>query len=352
MSRQCFPQAGLTLVEMMVSVVIGMAVMAGAIQILLQSKTNFNTERELAGMQENARFAFKLFRDEIHMAGYNSCGASAQNIANSVVGASTSWELNGAGIQGYEHEADSASFPSQLRSDVAPDTDVVVIRRADNLGYFVSSHIAAKSRFNLNKPHAVDPADIVVVATPDCQQVGYFQAVSASADYITHTADNSVRPGNCTASLSGSFVCGSGVATSKAYPPGSVLMKLISHAYYVGYSEVSVDTPALFRERLGVVTKKAATWSEELIQGVENMQVQYGLDTVGVSKAPDIYITANDTRMDWGKIRNVRISLRLRSVRPVYQNNVPYDDFMGVTHTNGSDRYMRHTFSTTINLRN
>jgi type IV pilus assembly protein PilW len=127
---------------------------------------------------------------------------------------------------------------------------------------------------------------------------------------------------------------------------------LISHAYYVGPSEVSGDIPALFRERLGVVTKKAATWSEELIQGVENMQVQYGLDTADATQAPDIYLNANDILMDWKKIRNVRISLRLRSVLPVYQHNVPYDEFMGITHTDGSDRYMRHTFTTTITLRN
>jgi type IV pilus assembly protein PilW len=352
MSKTYCVQAGLTLIEMMVSLVIAMSVMAGAIQILLQSKSNFIAERELAGLQENARFAFKLFRDEIHMAGYNSCGASAQNIANSITGASTSWALNGTGIQGYEHEAGASSFPSQIKSDVAPATDALVVRRGDSLSYLVASHLAATSRFNLNKVHGIDPGDIVVVATPDCQQVGYFQAVSAASNYVTHVTGSAVSPGNCTASLAGAFVCGSGAATSVAYAPGSVLMKLISHAYYVGPSEVSGDIPALFRERLGVVTKKAATWSEELIQGVENMQVQYGLDTADATQAPDIYLNADDILMDWKKIRNVRISLRLRSVLPVYQRNVPYDEFMGIANTNGSDRYMRHTFTTTITLRN
>ena len=57
MSRICRHQTGLTLIEMMVSLVIGMSVMTGALQILLQSKSNFIVERELAVMQENARFA-------------------------------------------------------------------------------------------------------------------------------------------------------------------------------------------------------------------------------------------------------------------------------------------------------
>ena len=225
MTKKRCTQTGLTLIEMMVSLVIGMSVMAGALQILLQSKSNFMAERELAALQENARFAFKLLQDEIHMAGYNSCGASAQNIANSIFDASTSWALNGAGLQGYEHEAGTSSFPNEIKADVAPDTDVVVIRRGDGVSYQVNKHIASSSRFDLSKNHDLDAGDVVVVATPNCQQVGYFQAVSAAGNYVTHTTANTVTPGNCTANLTGTFFCESGVGAMKPYPPGSVLMK-------------------------------------------------------------------------------------------------------------------------------
>ncbi len=194
----------------------------------------------------------------------------------------------------------------------------------------------------------------MVVATPDCQQVGYFQAISAAGSLVTHTTGGVIKPGNCTANLSGAFICGSGVASAKPYPPGSMLTKLISHAYYVGPSEVSENLPALFRERLGVVTKKAATWSEELIQGVENIQVQYGvdLDASDAANTADIYLNADDIRMDWGKVRTVQISLRLRSVLPFYPKNLPFGEFMGIENTDGSDRYMRQTFNTTVHLRN
>src|SRR5687767_9511573 len=142
MNRKYLHQAGLTLIEMMVSVLIGMAVMAGALQILVQGKSNFITQREMAVLQENARFAFKLLQDEIHMAGFNSCGTAAQNIANSVIGAAASWELNGTGIQGYEHEAGIASFPLQIRADVATDTDALIVRKGDSTSYLVNSHTA------------------------------------------------------------------------------------------------------------------------------------------------------------------------------------------------------------------
>ncbi|MES2626422.1 MAG: prepilin-type N-terminal cleavage/methylation domain-containing protein, partial [Pseudomonadota bacterium] len=153
MSRVCFRQTGFTLIEMMVSIVIGLSVMAGALQIMVQGKSNFLAERELAALQENARLAFKLFQDELHMAGFNSCGSSAQDIASSIIGASTSWELNGTGIQGYEHEAGPASFPVQMRTSVAAYTDVFVVRRGDSESYSVTSHNAQTSRFDLNKTH-------------------------------------------------------------------------------------------------------------------------------------------------------------------------------------------------------
>jgi type IV pilus assembly protein PilW len=103
-----------------------------------------------------------------------------------------------------------------------------------------------------------------------------------------------------------------------------------------------------------VVANKAATCSEELLQGVENLQVQYGvdLDASVTERAADIYINADDGRMDWQKVRNVRVSLRLRSVLPVHRQDIAYDDFMGIPGTSGSDRFMRQTFSTTITLRN
>ena len=347
-------QMGLTLIELLVALVIGMSVMAGAIQIVLQSKSNFIAAHELAALQENARFAFRLFVDEIHMAGYNSCGSNAQDVANSIVGASGNWALNGTGIEGYEHEAGISGFPTEIRADVGPRTDALVVRRGETPGYIVSSHAAGASTFKLQTNHAVDPGDIVLVATPDCRQLGYFQAVAAADDYITHTTENLVSPGNCTSDLAGTFSCESGTASQRPYPPGSALMKLISRAYYVGTSEVSNDSPALFRERLGVVTNQAATWSEELIQGVENLQVQYGIDLgpANSTEAPDVYINASDARMDWQKVRSVQISLRLRSLQPVYRQDTPYDEFMGIADTDGSDRFLRETFSTTIKIRN
>lgn len=346
-------QAGLTLIEILIALLLGMSVMAGAIQVFLQIKTNFIADHEMALLQENARFALKLFRDDIHMAGYNSCGAAAQNIANSVIGAAGSWTYDGTGIQGYEHEAGSGSFPDGIRSDVSPDTDALVIRRGESPGFLVSKHTAASSTFKLQTKHTVDAGDIVVVATPDCAQLGYFQAATAADDYMTHAAGNLVSPGNCTGDLAGAFSCGEGAPSQRPYPPGSVLMKLASHAYYVGTSEVSNELPALFRERLGVVKKAAATWSEELLQGMENLQFQYGLDVVpGSHSAADVYVKATDARMDWEKVTSVQVSFRLRSLQPVYQRAEPYGEFMGIANTDGADRFLHETFSTTISLRN
>lgn len=135
-------------------------------------------------------------------------------------------------------------------------------------------------------------------------------------------------------------------------------MQLRSEAYYVGASEADATVPALFRERmlLNTTTSDLYTAAEELVQGIENMQILYGLDNSGSNGIADIYVQADNvlvnTTANWQKVVTVRLILRMRSVNPVYNENVDYPVFEGVTGTNGSDRFMRQTVSTTIQIRN
>ncbi|HET7608276.1 MAG TPA: prepilin-type N-terminal cleavage/methylation domain-containing protein, partial [Gammaproteobacteria bacterium] len=48
--------AGLTLIELMVALAIGMFLMIGAITVFMQSRTTFRVNESVARLQENARF--------------------------------------------------------------------------------------------------------------------------------------------------------------------------------------------------------------------------------------------------------------------------------------------------------
>ena len=73
------------------------------------------------------------------------------------------------------------------------------------------------------------------------------------------------------------------------------------------------------------------------MQGVENMQITYGLDNASGDGIADIYMAANDAAMNWDNVVSVRVALRMRSVYPVYNNDEAFDTFMGVAGTGGAD---------------
>lgn len=60
--------AGLTLIELMVALAIGMFLMIGAITVFMQSRTTFRVNESVARLQENARFVLDTLEPDIRMA--------------------------------------------------------------------------------------------------------------------------------------------------------------------------------------------------------------------------------------------------------------------------------------------
>ena len=88
---------------------------------------------------------------------------------------------------------------------------------------------------------------------------------------------------------------------------------------------------------------------QELIEGIENMQIIYGVDT-NADKAPDYYVDAA-TVPNWSQVISIRISLLAVSLADnLTSQPVPYT-YNGTT-TTPTDRKLRRVFTSTIVLRN
>jgi type IV pilus assembly protein PilW len=361
--------AGFTLLELLIAMAMGVAVMSGVVSVLVVSKSNYITERELATLQENARFALKFLSEEIQMAGYNGCNENALNVANSVnFSADDAWYLGGVGLVGYEefdNETDRAGFPDDYENAASYYSDSIAIRRGEQSGLRIAPgppyHNPNSANIPLNGAHDIKPGTIMVISSADCQQVGVFQmsGPTNNSNNATNIVHNTGRggnpsPGNCTKDLGGNFSCSSGTSSGSTYPPGSSLMRMSSQGFYIGTSSVGTGIPALFRTFLGLDEddQEAIVSSEELVQGVEIMQISYGVDLVGDDGLADQYMDADNGSMDWDAVVSVRLNLRMRSVFPVYNENVAYGEFMGIDDTDGSDRFMRQLVGTTIQIRN
>jgi type IV pilus assembly protein PilW len=128
--------------------------------------------------------------------------------------------------------------------------------------------------------------------------------------------------------------------------------------FYIGKrSDTATNLPSLFRRSLS--STGIAGTAEELVEGVENMQILYGENTNNDSNnTADRFVPA-DNVTDWDAVVSVRITLLVMSLednlvsvaQPYTYNGVVYNGGTG----NGAappDKRLRRVFTTTINLRN
>ena len=63
-------QAGLSLVELMIAMVIGLLLMLGVIQVFIASQAASRLSEGVARVQENGRFALDFLERDVRMAGH------------------------------------------------------------------------------------------------------------------------------------------------------------------------------------------------------------------------------------------------------------------------------------------
>ena len=70
-SRQTM--SGLSLIELMIALTIGLIIMLGVVQVFAASRTAYQLSEGLARVQENSRFAMDSLQRELRMAGHFGC---------------------------------------------------------------------------------------------------------------------------------------------------------------------------------------------------------------------------------------------------------------------------------------
>jgi type IV pilus assembly protein PilW len=66
-------QAGMTLIEIMIALLIGAFLIGGVLEIFINSRQTYRMQENLSRLQENGRFALDFLAHDIRMAGYREC---------------------------------------------------------------------------------------------------------------------------------------------------------------------------------------------------------------------------------------------------------------------------------------
>lgn len=340
---------GFSLIELMIAITIGLLLIASVATVYLGSRQTFREQEALARMQEGARFAFEALSVDIRQAGFAGC--APKNKTYSTLNG-TNWYDLSQPLRGYES---GAGLPTAVTGELA-NTDAVKVSRLDNGGdYYVNSHNAPSAVLQLPGPHDIQQGEILTVVAPDCGKAVTFQMTNvnnnATTSTIVHNTGNATQPGNSTGCLddpAGALCAGA----PASYPPmaGSKIMRTIGSIYFLRNNPNL--QPALYRETLNATGGNAGSTAEELVEGVEDMQILYGEDT-NADENIDSYVAANAV-VNWDNVLAVRINLLLRSVENSVVSSPQAVAFNGGTVNSGvgADGRLRKVFTATIGVRN
>ena len=248
--RICQRQHGLTLVELMVALAIGSFLIIGAVQIYNQSREAFVVNESIARVQETAQFAMDTIEADLRMA--SNWGRNSRALA--VEGRSLAESANPLGL----------SVPTDCGNDWALDLALAI--DGNNNTYALGCTSSGTAQTN---------SDVVTIrrasVLPALLEPGRVQIQSTRVQGLLF--DDGAMP-------------------SEFSPADSATHNLLVHSYYVSQSSeesLMPGVPTLRRKTLTVKSGEARIEDQEVAHGVENIQLQLGVD-VNQDNAVDRYV--------------------------------------------------------------
>jgi len=317
---------GFSLVELMVAMVIGLIVMGGAFSMHSTTRTTQKISEVQMDMVADARFAIDIISYDLRHAG----GWGGTN--------------NDSFIDCRSTDSDCAAAPTTPTGDCAAAGD-------PTWSYNLDRPIFGADGTNDGNPYSGTciPGSEKYVAGTDILEIRY-----ADSNLPTLRAGQAYIRSNFT---SGSVFVGAAAPTLNAYDTSPLTKnhELHAYAYYVSnFTDADGDgIPSLRRAALVADVDGPSIQNQILISGVEDFQVQFGIDATGDDQIIDRYVDADVIADDdWDKVYAAKIWLLMRS--DVTQKNVKEKEFTlaGVEKTYGSNGFRYFLVTSVVNLRN
>lgn len=308
---------GISLVEILVSVAIGLVVVAAVLVSYLGAGKAGRYQAALSQMNQDAQIGLNLLAREFQLAGYSQPSALTNvNAANPAV--TPSWVVS------Y------------------------------NLG------TATAPVFGCDGTQGTVPFTTATAAVLSC---GPAVTPTVSAFEVVYEAD--VK--NTVPNAAGVPTDCLGQAIAVTAPPAGTPYYVARNRYFI---DRSTGANASGRPELYCASDRAGGSTQPLLENVEDLQVWYGVQAAAGTRQVVRYVkagkdgttpsTINATgAAEWANVISVRICLLMRSAEPIFseiavaagnEDTLTYQDCDGVTRTS-TDRYMRRAYFTTSTLR-
>ena len=333
---------GFSLVELMIALLLGSLITTGIVQMFAGNQRNYQMLTGQARMQESGRFALDFMTHPVRMAGYGGCFSEEGEARNILNGAEPPFEYNMLkSIEAFEATSTTpatwspvlAALPGGANGIdpalISPGTDVLVVR-AGSIDYLQVVQSQAAGAGDLITEIPADAALYAVgeiLYVSDCDKASLFQVTNSVEGggrfFIQHSAGGGVAPGNATVDITGN---------GTVFDTDSEVYRIETTVFFVapgaGLNNVG-DVPLSLWQKVGVAAPV------ELVDGVEDLQIIFGVDTDG-DDAVNRYQTFQAV-MDPTDIITVRLQVTVNSVDSV---------------SDQGDGILRRTFAKTIAIRN
>lgn len=347
MSRPIRYQSGLTLVELMVATTLSLVLLSGVLLVFSANRTTYQMQTGLGNLQENGRYAIRQITADLQMAGFGGCLSPSLDPFVKVIAAGAPAFINDFANSEFfdgDNNVTSGAYDS-INIYEGPDhngdgngdgTDWLEIRGPLRSGIrYVTQETVTTDDVKvrgLNTGIATD--EYVMIA--DCGGADIFKATSVTDDG-TDTEIAHGSSGNAPANL------------SRLYGSDAVVSQLMTHTYFVG--ETGRSNAA--GQPINALYRFDGTSAQELVDGVEDLQIEYALDTDGDNDV-DSFVDP-DGVTNWNEVMAVRISLLLNSVESANTEAADYRYFpVGSTSISppNTDFRLRQEFSALVSVRN
>ena len=332
---------GLSLVELMVALVLSLVIGVAVMQVFLASKTTYRMQDAMSRLQENGRFAVNQLASEIRMAGYMGCLRLDEVQVNIMADPAPAGITDVLGALIAVRGKDDVDASNEWGASV--DTDVLMLHSA------VGNSMQLVGNINPNNANiqvagnaeGLKKNDTVIIS--DCTSADIFRIVNSPSTSDQKTTITHSSGGNYSSKL------------SKIYGKDAEVLRFEYVNYYI--KETSRKSPAgqpiraLYVKRTQELSSVEAA-ETELVEGVQNLQIEYGIRT-GASLVADEYRTAADVT-DWGRVVAVRFRLLMQSAdnNAVARSGAAAQSISfngkGIT----ADGHLRQEFGSVVALRN
>jgi type IV pilus assembly protein PilW len=299
---------GFTLVEIMVALTTGLLLAAVIATMFTSNARTYAVTSSVGELQEAGRVAFETLQRDVRMAGFQGCDSSGRG-----------------DMPPLESLADAPEQALSARAEISGDSLLLRVPVAESM-VLAQAMTDAATPLHVAAMRGLAVGDRLLIA--DCTAAASFRVTGLANGAIEHG-----RSLNSSASL------------PRAFGTDAVLLHIETHRYFVApASRDGAHQRSLWRQ----VDGRAPS---EIAGDVQEMRLQFGLDTDGDS-VPNRFVRSDELApSDWSRVTAVQLNLLLRGA--VGGRNAASTSYVfnGQTIT-PADRRMYRVYSATLLLRN